>query len=260
MTDNQRLMDALISNEHLVSLWDFQEEGGSPRVAKGRCEYALQEMAGPVHRTEEGVLGQYSADIVHGQWFSIPRSLCPELNFHSDRSQLTVAAWVKWELQEHRGCKAIAGMWDETRSKRQYCLFIDLKIWDSAEQVCGHVSSVGGPTPGYEYCMTTAIGSTPISKGEWHFIAFTYDGQYASCYLDGKLDTRAHWNPYLYDEGGLFDGGTDGADFTVAGVDRSSEPGNFYSGLLGGLAVFDRALSGAEIAQLSELSVLPAAR
>jgi hypothetical protein len=140
----------------------------------------------------------------------------------------------------------VAGIWNETAKKRQYCLFLNLRIWNSAEQVCGHVSAIGGPTPGYRYCMTASIGGTPVSKGEWHTAAFTYDGHHARSYLDGRLDVRDGFNPYEYPDG-LFDGGEDGADFTVGAVDRSGEMGNFYNGLLGGLAVFNRALSEEEL-------------
>lgn len=245
----QNRKDRMLKHEGLVCLWDFQEEGGCTRISQGRYAYALREMAGPVSRVEDGVLGPYAAKVDFGQWFSLPRGECPGLNFHGERSGLTIAAWVKREARETPECQTVAGMWNESRRKRQYCLFLDLKIWDSQDQVCGHVSSVGGPTPGYEYCMTASIGGTPVTKGDWHFAAFTYDGKYARCYLDGRLDERESYNPYLYGDP-LFDGGEDGADFTVCSVDRSGEPGNFFSGLLGGLAVFDRALTEDEIRRL----------
>jgi hypothetical protein len=57
------------------------------------------------------------------------------------------------------------------------------------------------------------------------------------------------YNPYFYDEG-LYDGGAEGSDFTVAAVHRSGVMGNFFAGLLGGLAVFNRALTEDELASL----------
>ena len=59
-------------------------------------------------------------------------------------------------------------------------------------------------------------------------------------------DVRETFNPYAY-PGGLFDGGLDGADFTVAAVHRSNTMGNWFTGVLGGLAVYDRALSDDEM-------------
>ncbi|MEO1286140.1 MAG: LamG-like jellyroll fold domain-containing protein [Chloroflexota bacterium] len=149
-------------------------------------------------------------------------------------------------------CETIAGIWDESRKKRQYCLFLDLPIWDSGDQVGGHVSYHGGPTPNYKYCMDAAIGATPLTYHRWHCVGFTYDGMYARAYLDGRLDEREERNPFHYPQG-LFDGGSDGADFTVGAVSRSGEAGNFFHGMLAGLAVYNRALTDDEMMHLMSL-------
>jgi len=145
--------------------------------------------------------------------------------------------------------------------KRQYCLFLNLGIWNSAEQVCAHVSSIGGATPGYRYCMDAAIGKTPVPFDQWECVGTTFDGTFARAHLNGKPDERGDRNPYRY-EGGLFDGGPDGADFTVGAVarpervDENRVPhghaiANNFAGLLGGLAVFGRALTEDELAGLA---------
>jgi hypothetical protein len=252
VNDNKELLrrQAVYKCPGLISFWDFSEVAGSERVSVGPHAYRLKEMNGHIAQSGEGVFGPYAADLRFGQWFRIPRDECPELNLHGLHAQVTVAAWIKWGVSDYNGCEAIAGFWDESRRKRQYCLFLNLRIWESAEQVCGHVSSVGGPAPGFLYCMDAAIGKTPVSHGEWHFVAFTYDGVEARAYLDGRLDERDGYNPYNY-VGGLFDGGADGADFTVGAVNRSDEMGNFFTGLLGGLAVFNRALTSEEIRRMA---------
>ncbi|MFD0960180.1 LamG domain-containing protein [Paenibacillus chungangensis] len=246
--------DWLVGMEGLVSFWDFHRANGEEFVAKGPCPYRLKAMNGAPERAEKGVFGDSSLHIRDGQWLSIPRQDCPELNIYGPQAQLTVTAWVNRDRIDSTGCEFIAGIWNETARKRQYGMFLNLRIWDSAEQVCGHVSAVGGPTPGYQYCMTSSIGATPVTKGKWHFVAFTYDGNEARSYLDGVLDRREQYNPYHYPDG-LFDGGEDGADFTVGAVDRSGEIGNFYNGLLGGLAVFNRALAEDEIMLLHQSSM-----
>lgn len=240
----------IIDSPHLISFWDFQEPPGEDRVARGLYPYKLIEAGGPVERVEDGVWGKYSARMTPGKWFYIPRSQCPALDIHGPAAQLTLLAWIKREPKTVQAgeCQAVAGIWNESRKQRQYCLFIDLRIHDSQDQACGHVSSIGGPTPGYQYCMDAAIGKTPLGLGEWHYLAFTYDSESAKIFLDGELDARERMNPYLY-KGGLFDAGPQGADFTVGAVDRSGVTGNWFTGLIGGLAVFDRALSAAEIKQ-----------
>jgi hypothetical protein len=212
-----------------------------------------------VERADEGIFGPYSARFGTGSYLTIPRSLSPALNISGPDAQVSIVAWVK-RAEGYPGCQAVAGIWNE-HGKRQYCLFLNLHIWDSAEQVCAHVSNVGGPTPGYRYCMDAAIGATPVSFGEWHCIAMTYGGQYAKAYLDGKLDTRGDRNPFYF-PGGLFGGGETGGDFTVGAVFRpdqvledltevGSRAGNPFIGLLGGLAVYNRELTGEEIAVLA---------
>ncbi|NOU86631.1 LamG domain-containing protein [Paenibacillus sp. LMG 31460] len=240
----------ILQQDSLVSFWDFQEAEGQSRVAKGPFPYVLDEMSGPIKRVEEGVLGTYAAKLEYGQWFNLPRKDCPALDFHGPEAKLTIFAWLKRENRVNGQCEAIAGMWNETEKKRQYAMFLNLRIWGSGDQVGGHVSVEGGPTQGYPWCMTTAIGATPLAKDEWYALAFTYDGTYAKVYVDGVLDERETYNPYLYEKG-LFDGGHTGADFTVGGVNRSGEMGNFYAGLLGGLAVFNEALTDEVIRKLS---------
>ncbi len=152
-------------------------------------------------------------------------------------------------------------MWNE-HSKRQYCLFLNLRIKNSAEQVGAHISAIGSASPGEKYCMDAAIGATPVPLHVWQCVAITYDGTTARAYLNGRLDVRGDLNPYSY-VGGIFDGGVDGADFTVGAVlrpekvdDGFQEHGsvfaNQYYGLLGGLAVYRRALTADEIQKLSD--------
>lgn len=100
--------------------------------------------------------------------------------------------------------------------------------------------------------MTSAIGATPVPYQEWTYVAFTYDGNFAKVYIDGKLDARLALNPFPYFHG-LFDGGENGSDFTVGAVHRSGEMGNFFAGSLGGLAVFQDALSEEELMALGRV-------
>ncbi|MFC4778018.1 LamG-like jellyroll fold domain-containing protein [Paenibacillus sp. GCM10023252] len=245
-------MDIMTSHPALVSFWDFQEEAGQARKDYGPYGYALLEgSGGPVAREEDGVFGDYSARIEEGKWFHIPRASCPALNLSGPNARLTVAAWVKRGHKSNTQCEFLAGMWNETGAKRQYGLFLNLWIWDSGEQVCGHISSTGGPTEGHPWCMDASIGETRVPREEWQFVAITYDGRYVRSYLNGVLDQREIRNPYEY-PGGIYEGGVDGADFTVAAVDRLGEIGNFYVGSLGGLAVYEEALAEEELLALAQ--------
>lgn len=246
---NHRKAEAVLDMPGLISFWDFQDQESELPTSRGKSRYTLMEGNDKISKAAEGIFGPASADIRKGQWYRIARADCPALDFHG-RAAFTLCAWVKrsGELGS-TSCEAVAGMWNETERRRQYCMFLNLRIWDSAQQLCGHVSAEGGPSPGQQYCMSSAIGHSVVTFSEWHFVVFSYDGEYAKVYLDGQLDERERYNPYLY-RGPLYDGGAGGSDFTVGAVDRSGEMGNFYQGLLGGLAVYDRCLSAAEIETL----------
>ena len=59
---------------------------------------------------------------------------------------------------------------------------------------------------------------------------------------------RQSKNPYYYPDGI----GDNGSDFTVGSVLLKSGMGNFFKGLIGGLAIYDRALTNEEIRQISQ--------
>lgn len=244
------------SDPDLICFWDFQENAGNDRVSTGHHGYRLVERSGPIKRVDDGVIGRYAMHLDEGQWLTIDRADCPALNIEGHDAQVSVLAWIKRGKTATDHCEAIVGMWDETRRKRQYCLFLNLRIWESAHQVCGHISAVGGATPGYKWCMDASIGHSTVPIDKWQFVAFTYDGTQAISYLNGNLDSRNGRNPYVY-EGGIFVGGDDGSDFTVGGVSRSGEMGNWFTGAIGGIAVFKTALPPATILQIHREVPLP---
>ncbi|WP_338876428.1 SMP-30/gluconolactonase/LRE family protein [Spirosoma sp. SC4-14] len=251
----------LLSVPNLLCLWDFSSKHPlreHPLRAKGKYAYQLREPTGPIPIVKEGILSGYSLAIKEHAYLSIPRSECPGLNIRGKNAQVSVLAWVKRQPKSRGNaeCEAIAGMWNETNRKRQYCLFLNIRLNQSGEQVCGHISGVGGPTPGEKWCVDVSIGKTPVLFDEWTFVAMTYDGNQIKSYRNGEYDERENQNPYPYTEG-IFDGGEEGADFTVGAVHRLGAIGNDFVGQLGGLAVFDRALSADEIRQIHRRYPLP---
>ncbi|TLD69930.1 LamG domain-containing protein [Phragmitibacter flavus] len=249
----------VLDTPNLVAFWDFQEEGGKARVSKGGAQsYGLKEQRGKVDRVEGGLFGEFSAKIRRGQWLMVPRAELGELDIHGKEAQVTVVAWIK--RGDKQAWQALAGVWDETRKKRQYCLFLygttatradEMKRYPVKDRIHGHVSAVGGPTPGEKFCITYSSGATEIGFEDWYCVAMTYDGKASRVYVNGKLDTWEQRNPFAYEDG-LFDGGDDGADFTVGAVHRGGEWGNFFDGKMAGVAVFNRALSAEELLQISE--------
>lgn len=257
---------AVLKIPDLVAFWDFQEDAGKDRVSKGGEQpYALKEMRGPVKRASEGIFGPYAARLKRGQWLMIPRENIGKLNIYGKDAQVTVVSWIK--RGDKQAWQALAGVWDESHKKRQYCLFLygttatradEMKRYPVKDRIHGHVSAVGGPTPGEKFCITYSSGATEIGFDQWYCVAMSYDGKHSKVYVNGKLDAWEHRNPFPYEDG-LFDGGQEGADFTVGGVHRGGEWGNFFDGIMAGVAVFNRALSKEELKELAERT-LPAAQ
>ncbi len=235
--------------EGLVAFWDFQEPDGQPFTSRGAERLALEEPFGKVERTDGGILGPRAIRIRVGQQLRVPRDKLGRLNIHGPKAQVTLMAWIKRDSPRY--WQSIAGVWDETHEKRQYMLFLNarwatdqrtMERFASQDRIHGHVSSVGGPTPGKTFCYTYSSGATGIPMQRWTWIAMTYDGQFSRVYVDGRLDAHEHTNPFPYDKG-LFDGGDEGADFTIGANHVAGRANNNpFGGWMSGVAVFDRAL------------------
>lgn len=181
---------------------------------------------------------------------------------------VTVIAWVKWSGKTG----FVAGKWNEYQDggKRQYGLFLSLPYYNGTHQVCGHISKNGGPTPPFPYSIDYSASSQKVTLDEWACVAFTYDGKYIKSYLNAVFEERSPElikntagffpdkpqgimqtkNPYFYPDGI----GSNASDFTVGAVQLKKGMGNFFKGKIGGIAIFDKALTELEI---SKLAVMP---
>ncbi len=253
----------------LLAFWEFQEPSGANKISAGRFQYALQERNGPIARAEDGVFGPSSADFEPGQWMILPHADAPGLDLHGDDQQVSMVAWIKRE--SNRPWQFIGGMWNERDHARQYGMFIS-GSWQTdwatytrtraVNQAMGYVSPFGGATPGHPFAFDYATGGTRLPKEEWTMIGYTFDGKSIRVYVNGELDRNGNANPFRYD-GGMHDGGS---AFTVAQRAVKKWPDypigmpdvtTGFDGRLGGLAVWDRALTPAEMRTLHARTELP---
>jgi len=261
-----RRLNQLKATKNLVALWDFNEPEGQPRKALGQPAFALTEQNGTLPRLPDGPLSGYSTRFGNKAYLSLPHAETGKLNIHGKKQGVTVLAWVKW-TGEQTGF--VGGMWNEYQDggKRQYGLFISLPYYNGRNQVCGHISQTGKPSPPFPYSIDYSASKQEIPANEWVCVAFTYDGNEIRSYLNGVFEQRApelinntkgfagypdgltqSKNPYTFPDGM----GNNGSDFTVGAVLLKSGMGNFFKGQIGGLAVFDRALSERELMKLAE--------
>jgi hypothetical protein len=247
----------------LVALWDFKEEAGRDRISSGKKKFKLKEGAGVIPRVPEGPLSGYAIKLDGTNYLSIPYAETGTLNVKNN--SVTVIAWVKWTGP---GVGFVAGMWNEFEDggRRQYGLFVNLPHYNGNMQVCGHISRTGKPTPPFPYCIDYSASKQVVPKEDWSCVAFTYDGKYIRSYLNGVFENREPElirntkgfegypegliqvkNPYYFP----FGIGDNGSDFTVGSVQLARGMNNFFKGLIGGLAVYDRALTGNEMKRIA---------
>lgn len=261
----QNKTEQLKSTKGLVAFWDFKEEAGQTRQAWGKGAFPLAELDGTIPRLNEGPLSGYSAQFGSGAYLSLPSTQTGALNIFGQNQGVTVIAWVKW-TGEQTGF--VGGLWNEYQDggKRQYGLFVSLPYYNGKNQVCGHISLTGKPTPPFPYSIDYSASKQEVPANQWVCIAFTYDGRYIKSYVNGVFEARKpeliehtkgfegypngltqSKNPYYFPDGM----GNNGSDFTVGAVLLKRGMGNFFKGQIGGLAVFDRALRKKELQRLA---------
>ena len=263
----------VLQTPDLVAFWDFQNAGFTA-ISPDMVRLEVVQQAPKIE--SGGVFGPYCArfesdGFVSRGFLRVSAHQAPQLAIGGKDAQVSTVAWLKRAPRsagEYNGCQFVAGVWNE-HGRRQYGMFLNLGIHDSGEQIGAHISSHGGATPGFPYCMDAAIGATQIGFATWHCAAISYDGQNARVFLDGVLDVREPQgqpgrNPFFYPSGLL----AGDADFTVGAVERpakvlTNSDGSFsqqgallanpFVGCLGGLAVFRRALNQSELRDFAAL-------
>lgn len=174
---------------------------------------------------------------------------------------------------------------------RQYAMLLNMPTYGGPRRLVPHISSEGGVTrradgSAFPWCGDYAVSEHEVPEETWVTLGFTYDGKWLSAYINGVLD-RAELDPvkhkrtdrYYTQEGpnggsrglnpyyhgrGIFTydpaqhaeskpmGGSDfivGARYAVGSLFAE---GKATIGRFGGLAVFNRALSEAEMKRLHD--------
>jgi hypothetical protein len=280
----------------LVAFWTFGEEPGQPRLSTGTNEkHPLTEVGGPIARVEGGPFSGYAAELNGKQYFSIPHTETGDLNLSGPNAQ--VSMWAVVRIVNLQQSRTIAGMWSEGRGAnddtgtRQYALLMNMPTYGGPNKLVPHISSEGGVTrradgSAFPWCADYAATAGDVPTERWCTLGFTYDGKYLRAYIDGVLDAQSldpvkhkRTDPYFTTEGpggrdrgmnpyfhgrGIFrfanqPGKISGSDFTVgARYAVGSMTKEATIGKFGGLAVFKRALTDAEMKTLHAAANLPA--
>jgi len=79
-----------------------------------------------------------------------------------------------------------------------------------------------------------AVEGTTDIRGAWHYVVAVYDGAFLRIFVDGKQENMAAQTGNVYDNGRAITIGASGY-------------GNYFDGLIGNAAIYNRALSAREI-------------
>lgn len=186
----------------------------------------------------------------------------------------------------------LAGIWAEPIFVRTYVMFCPsasrgrMSAQEPRHSYLDTEISRTGETmqPACRWSTSYALGSSDITATSWHLLAMTFDSVAIRAYVNGSLDyrpphrlssnmsdpcnetwqnpapiqtwtnqTKGHWGP-----GGLPSGNK--TNFIVGGQTASRDPdglplgglGHPWTGLLAGLAVYDRALTDVELAAIAK--------
>lgn len=265
---SQDLRNAIKKQVGLVAFWDFSDTTGNAVAGSAKALKLIP--ANPAKFANEGPLSGRSIELdgKTDYWF-IKHQNTSKLDVKTNA--VTVIAWVKW----NGGTGFVAGKWNEYKDggKRQYGLFVSLPYYNGAQQVCGHISKNGGPTAPFPFSIDYSASPQKVKLNEWVCVAFTYDGKHIKSYFNGDFKAREpelitrtagfladkpegltqSKNPYYYPDGI----GDNGSDFTVGGVQLKRGMGNFFKGNIGGVAIYDKALTAEE---MKKIAVMPSVK
>jgi hypothetical protein len=256
------------------------------------AKYPLQEVGGPIARVDGGPYSGYSAYFDGSQYMKLPYEKTGRLNINGPDAQVSMFAVVRISnLKKSRTIAGMwcegKGANDDSGT-RQYALLMNMPAYGGRNQLVPHISSEGGVTrrsdgTPFPWCCDYAASVSEVPVDRWCSLGFTYDAKYIRAYVDGRFEPRPldpvkdrRNDPYFLSEGpkgrdrgmnpyyhgrGIFrydpakhaatkmppSDFTVAARFAVGSITRRATIGRF-----GGLAVFDRALTDAEMKALHE--------
>lgn len=284
-----RITDA-VPMSGLVALFDFQHDlvGGNAVTSRvGKQPITLTARGSKTVVKDAADPGPFGPSLVlDGATVFAKTGALGALDPSTVGDQVTVVAWVKDSAANHddgaNGIAFRAGSHDDVTPARQYGIYFDGNgfIW-SKGHLTPHIGAQDGASPGYPFSHDQAASArkyfTGTGQGQWHMEAMTFDGAQIIAYVDGLTDSwlavpepppsvlslsDGSYTPQVLDRNPFtlrkgINRSQTAKIFTIGGTcDASSTGINFTTGKIGGVAVFNRALSAAEIMQIRLATLL----
>lgn len=254
--------------------------------------HPLREVHGPIPRVDGGPFSGFSAELDGKRYFAIPHADLADLDISGPDAQVSMFAVVLIrDVERSRTVAGIwsegKGYGDDAGT-RQYALLMHMPAYGGARQLTPHISSEGGVTRRADgtklpWNADYAASRSEVPENVWCTLGFTYDGKYIRAYVNGVMEERPldpvkdkrndryftregpggkdrGMNPYYHGRGIFrYDPKLHAAtklppsDFTVGARHAAGTMlSDATRGLFGGLAVFNRALTDAEMKALHD--------
>lgn len=170
------------------------------------------------------------------EWLSIADGT--ELDIYGADQQITVVAWIKSETTNYAASAHVAGKYQVASDQRQYRLYV------TADDVAG--CNIAPVTSGASGGVENAYGTTDItpSTPAWFHIALVYDDTNLIVYVNGDAEFTEPATT------GIFNGS---GPFSIGG--GAGDANYFFDGLIDEVAVFNTALSEAQIGEIMTYGV-----
>jgi hypothetical protein len=149
-------------------------------------------------------------------------------------NEITVSAWINAQTLSGSTNYVIASKYNTSGNQRSYVLVA------YGPRLNMTLSSNGTAN------VDSLTANNSLSTGTWYHVAGVYDGSYIKLYINGELNennTGPYFNPLPYSDG--IHPGT--ADFNIG----AASGGDRFDGIVDEVRVYNRALTGSEIADLS---------
>jgi len=210
-------------NEGLIAHWIFDEASGLSRWSMTGAHSGTLVSSNGSSGWTEGVLN--SAIDFGGNITQMRVADSDELDI---TRQITIATWLNGDEFEN---------WDGLVTKGTTTSPYSLQVMENGQLRFEANHKTGGTRNSWK-------SAGAITEGQWHHVAVTYDGAAVRFYIDGQLDANVSYAEFQLD--------TNDEDL-VLGADLPGDD-EFLDGQMDETRLYNRALSGTEIAKLAENS------
>ena len=203
---------------------DLSGEGGT-----------LVETSGDIPNSADKMFGSYSRDFELGDSEYLTHADGGSTDISGADQAISFICFYKSENADQTNEEVLIGKYDNVNSDIQYTLYIAT----TGDVATLRLSSDGAST-------SSAVGATDIGTN-WRGIAAVYNDTDIRIYLDGSLDSNGSSNPRVY-SGGIFNANE---PFYIGVHLKAGNLDEYADGLIDDAAVFNRALTSVEVADIN---------